>query len=129
MHDLGLFPCPFDLNHAGSARGRTDFSPAYEVLIEVLNWILAEALHLADLKERGDLKHHQVSLGKLLAVDNALAVARLGKEIMGARGLTDECAVGRHLLNLEVFENYAGTKNILTIVIGQELTGLSAFES
>ena len=85
------------------------------------------ALHLGRLKDAGALRPEQVSLGKLNNVREALAIARECRTILGASGITLDYPVMRHANNLESVLTYEGTSEVHTLVIGQALTGLSAF--
>jgi glutaryl-CoA dehydrogenase len=85
------------------------------------------ALHLARLKEAGALRNEQVSLGKLNNTREALAIARECRTILGAAGITLEYPVLRHANNLESVLTYEGTSEVHQLVIGQALTGHSAF--
>jgi glutaryl-CoA dehydrogenase len=85
------------------------------------------ALHLGRLAERGALAPEQVSVGKLNNVREALAIARQCRTILGANGISGEYPVMRHANNLESVLTYEGTSEIHQLVIGQKLTGLSAF--
>jgi glutaryl-CoA dehydrogenase len=85
------------------------------------------ALHLGRLKDEGRLQPRQVSLGKLNNVREALSIARECRTIMGANGITLEYPVLRHANNLESVLTYEGTSEVHTLVIGQALTGISAF--
>jgi len=86
------------------------------------------ALHLGRLKDEGKLSPEQVSLGKLNNVREALQIARTCRTILGANGITLEYPVLRHANNLESVLTYEGTSEIHQLVIGQALTGVSAFE-
>jgi len=85
------------------------------------------ALHLGRLKDAGRLEPRQVSLGKLNNVREAIAIARQCRTILGANGITLDYSVLRHANNLESVLTYEGTSEMHTLVIGQALTGLSAF--
>ena len=85
------------------------------------------ALHLGRLKDAGDLRPEQVSVGKLNNVREALAIARECRTILGANGITLDYPVMRHTSNLESVLTYEGTSEVHTLVIGQALTGQSAF--
>ncbi len=85
------------------------------------------ALHLGRLKDAGDLRPEQVSVGKLNNVREALAIARECRTILGAAGITTEYPVMRHAANLESVLTYEGTSEVHQLVIGQALTGLGAF--
>ncbi len=75
----------------------------------------------------GRLRPEQVSVGKLNNVREALAIARQCRTILGANGISGEYPVLRHANNLESVLTYEGTSEIHQLVIGQQLTGLSAF--
>ncbi|MEU1810858.1 acyl-CoA dehydrogenase family protein [Micromonospora aurantiaca (nom. illeg.)] len=85
------------------------------------------ALHLGRLADAGTLRPDQVSVGKLNNVREALAIARQCRTILGANGVSGEYPVMRHANNLESVLTYEGTSEIHQLVIGQRLTGLSAF--
>jgi glutaryl-CoA dehydrogenase len=85
------------------------------------------ALHLGRLKDDHRLEPRQVSLGKLNNVREALAIARECRAILGASGITLEYPVLRHANNLESVLTYEGTSEVHQLIIGQALTGESAF--
>ena len=85
------------------------------------------ALHLGRLKDAGRLRTEQVSLGKLNSTREAIAIARECRTILGANGITLEYPVMRHANNLESVLTYEGTSEVHQLVIGQALTGDSAF--
>jgi len=85
------------------------------------------ALHLGRLKDAGRLSGEQVSLGKLNNVREALTIARECRTILGANGITLEYPAMRHANNLESVLTYEGTSEVHLLVIGQALTGKSAF--
>jgi glutaryl-CoA dehydrogenase len=85
------------------------------------------ALHLARLKDAGTVRNEQISLGKLNNTREALAIARECRTLLGAAGITLEYPVLRHANNLESVLTYEGTSEIHQLVIGQALTGKSAF--
>ena len=85
------------------------------------------ALHLGRRKDAGTLAPAQVSLGKLNSVREALAIARECRTILAAAGVTLDYPVLRHANNLESVLTYEGTSEVHQLVIGQALTGESAF--
>lgn len=85
------------------------------------------ALSLARLKEAGKLEPVQVSVAKMNNVRMALEVTRSCRDILAANGITEEYPVMRHMNNLETVSTYEGTNDVHLLVIGQFLTGLSAF--
>jgi glutaryl-CoA dehydrogenase len=85
------------------------------------------ALQLGRLKDAGRLHPQQVSLGKLANANAALDVARSARQVLGANGITLEYPVIRHMANLETVVTYEGTADIHRLVLGEALTGVSAF--
>lgn len=85
------------------------------------------ALHLGRRKDAGTLTTQQVSLGKLNNVREALEICRTARTVLGANGISLEYPVIRHATNLEAVLTYEGTVEMHTLVLGQALTGLSAF--
>jgi len=85
-------------------------------------------LQLGRLKDKGNAKHYQVSLAKRNNCEKALEMAHISREILGANGITDEYPVMRHAANLESVKTYEGTHEMHTLIIGENITGISAFE-
>lgn len=85
------------------------------------------AIQLGNLKDRQELKPEQVSLGKLNNVREAIKIARESRTILGAAGITLEFPILRHANNLESVLTYEGTSEVHQLIIGQALTGHSAY--
>jgi len=85
------------------------------------------ALHLGRRKDQGQLSSAQVSFGKMDNVREALWIAREARSVLGANGITLEYPVIRHMNNLESVYTYEGTNEVHTLVLGQAITGFSAF--
>lgn len=92
-----------------------------------LNKSLLLALQLGRLKDRGELKPHQISAGKLNSTRVALDIARECRTILGAAGITTEFSPLRHANNLESVLTYEGTAEMHQLIIGQAMTGQAAF--
>ncbi len=88
----------------------------------------ALCLRLGQLKEAGKLQPVQISLAKRNNVGQALAIARIGRDMLGANGILLDYQTGRHLCNLETVNTYEGTHDIHALIIGNELTGIAAFD-
>lgn len=86
------------------------------------------ALQLGRLKDAGKAHFTQVSLAKRNNVAMARDIARSAREILGANGITDDYPVMRHMSNLETVYTYEGTHEMHTLILGETITGLSAFE-
>jgi glutaryl-CoA dehydrogenase len=86
------------------------------------------SLHLGRLKDAGTFSPVQVSIAKRNNVSMATDIAREARRLLGANGILAEYASMRHMANLESVYTYEGTHDIHTLIIGQAVTGLAAFE-
>jgi glutaryl-CoA dehydrogenase len=86
------------------------------------------ALEAARLKAEKKLRPQHVSMIKRHNVNAALEVSRVCRDILGGNGITLEYPVMRHMCNLETVFTYEGTHDIHTLILGQEVTGIAAFE-
>ncbi|MEP6853147.1 MAG: acyl-CoA dehydrogenase family protein [bacterium] len=85
------------------------------------------ARRLGALKDAGRVRPQHISFGKFANVSAALDICREARSILGGSGITTEYPVLRHALNLETVYTYEGTHEVHTLVLGEELTGISAF--
>ncbi|MBV8151416.1 MAG: acyl-CoA dehydrogenase, partial [Candidatus Eremiobacteraeota bacterium] len=85
------------------------------------------AYHLGKLKDRGTYTAQQVSLAKRNNVNMACDVARTCRRMLGANGILAEYSPMRHMANLESVYTYEGTHDVHALILGQTLTGFSAF--
>jgi glutaryl-CoA dehydrogenase len=107
----------FQLTQAKLAEMLTEITKA-----QLLAW------HLGRLKDAGTMRPAQVSLAKRNNVRIALEIAREARAVLGANGITSEYPVMRHANNLESVYTYEGTHEIHTLVLGQDITGIPAYE-
>lgn len=85
-------------------------------------------VHLGRLKDAGKLTPQQVSLAKRNNVNVACDIAREARRLLGGNGILAEYGAMRHMANLESVYTYEGTHDIHTLIVGQAVTGLAAFE-
>ncbi len=119
-------------------KGRTQFNKPiaqFQLVQDKLAHMLSEitkgqllAWRLGKLKDEGKLHFAQTSLAKRNNVWVGLETARLARDLMGANGITLEYPVFRHMCNLESVYTYEGTHHIHTLILGEHITGLSAFQ-
>ncbi len=98
-----------------------------QALTQITNMQLL-ATEAARLKAEKKLRPPHVSMIKRHNVHAALEVSRVCREILGGNGITLEYPIMRHMCNLETVFTYEGTHDIHTLVLGQEVTGIAAFE-
>ncbi len=120
------------------AQGRIQFGKpiaAFQLTQEKFAYMVTEitkmqllCLQLGRMKDQGKVHPAQVSLAKRNNCYHALAIARECREILGANGIIDDYVSMRHAANLESVKTYEGTHEIHTLILGQAVTGISAFE-
>lgn len=85
------------------------------------------ALHLGRLKDAGTITPEQISIGKLNNVREAISICREARTVLGGNGITLDYSPFRHASNLESVRTYEGTDEVHTLILGQAITGHSAF--
>lgn len=99
-------------------------------LVDMLNEIVKAQclnLQLARLKQENKITPEMISLAKMNNCREALNIARMARNLLGASGISLEYPVIRHMVNLESVFTYEGTDNIHHLIIGKAITGMSAF--
>jgi glutaryl-CoA dehydrogenase len=119
------------------AKSRQQFGrpiAGFQLVQEKLVWMVQEitkaqllALRLTRMMEAGTATPAQISLAKRNNAWMALECARKARDILGAAGITDRYSVIRHLMNLETVYTYEGTHDIHALIVGRDITGVSAF--
>jgi glutaryl-CoA dehydrogenase len=107
---------------------------SHQLVQEKLAWMITEitkgqllSLQVGRLKDSSKVSHEHISMAKRNNVAIALESARMARDILGANGISDDYPVMRHMMNLESVKTYEGTQDIHTLIIGQAITGISAF--
>lgn len=85
------------------------------------------SLQLGRMKDEDRMHPTQVSLAKWNNIRMALDIARDCRDMLGGAGISVEYGPIRHMLNLESVITYEGTETVHQLVVGKELTGISAF--
>jgi glutaryl-CoA dehydrogenase len=122
----------------GYAKQRKQFADrpiaSHQLVQEKLVWMITEitkaqflALQVGRLKDEGRVHASHISMLKMNNVWMARETARLAREILGANGIVDDYVIMRHMNNLESVYTYEGTHDIHKLVIGERITGISAF--
>lgn len=108
---------------------------SHQLVQEKLAWMITEitkaqllALHCGRLKDAGKLEPAHVSMLKRNNVTMALECARLSRDLLGANGIIDDYPIMRHMCNLETVKTYEGTDHVHALVIGERVTGISAYK-
>jgi glutaryl-CoA dehydrogenase len=98
-----------------------------EMVTEIVKGQLL-SLHLGRMKDLGTFSTTQVSIAKRNNVDVATNIAREARRLLGGNGILAEYHSMRHMANLESVYTYEGTHDVHSLIIGQAVTGLSAFK-
>lgn len=88
---------------------------------------LQACLRLGRMKDEGSAAVEITSMLKRNSCGKSLDVARAARDMLGGNGISDEYAVARHLVNLEVVNTYEGTHDIHALILGRAQTGIAAF--
>ncbi|MCV9389053.1 acyl-CoA dehydrogenase family protein [Reichenbachiella ulvae] len=89
---------------------------------QLLNWKLGKMM------DEGKASTAQISMAKRNSVATALDIAREARQIHGGMGITGEYPMMRHMMNLESVVTYEGTHDIHLLILGHEITGISAIK-
>ncbi len=107
---------------------------SHQLVQEKLAWMITEivkaqllALHVGRRKDAGKADPSHISMLKMNNVSVALETARKSRDILGANGIVDDYCIMRHMNNLESVYTYEGTNDIHKLIIGEKITGISAF--
>jgi glutaryl-CoA dehydrogenase len=107
---------------------------SHQLVQEKLVWMISEitkaqllALQVGRLKDADKAQHQHISMAKRNNVWMALECARMARDILGGNGIADDYPVMRHMMNLESVKTYEGTHDIHALIIGESVTGISAF--
>lgn len=99
-----------------------------EMMVEINKGLLV-ALHIGRMKDAGTVAQEHISFGKFDNVRKARWICQEARTILGGNGITLEYPVIRHMNNLESVYTYEGTNEVHTLILGQAITGHSAFRS
>ncbi len=84
-------------------------------------------MQLGRLKDQGNYSPAQVSMAKMNNVHVAINICRNARTVLGANGIMSEYPIMRHANNLEAVYTYEGTHDMHLLIIGEKVTGISAF--
>ena len=81
---------------------------------------------MAELQEQGRWTGPMASLAKMHHARKARQICLDARDVLGGNGLLLEHHIARHLTDMEVVHTYEGTDNIQSLLIGRDITGISA---
>ncbi|MGY3567759.1 acyl-CoA dehydrogenase family protein [Sinomonas sp. RB5] len=83
---------------------------------------------MADLAERGDLTNAQAAMVKMATSQKAKWICNEARDMLGGQGLLLENHIARHMTDMEVVATYEGTDSMQSLIVGRDITGMSAFK-
>ncbi|MBL3701056.1 acyl-CoA dehydrogenase family protein [Leucobacter luti] len=96
-------------------------------MLSQLTTLQALLMQLTRAEERGELSGPGASLGKYTATRTARDMARNARDLLGGNGILLENRVARHFADIEALHTYEGTETVQALIIGRDITGVSAF--
>jgi glutaryl-CoA dehydrogenase len=119
------------------ARARVQFGKpigSFQLVQNKLANMLAEltamqllCFRLATLADQGKMTGAMASLAKMHTAQKGRWICQEARDMLGGNGLLLENHVARHLTDMEVVHTYEGTDSIQSLLIGRDITGISAF--
>ncbi|TQJ29612.1 acyl-CoA dehydrogenase family protein [Microbacterium sp. SLBN-146] len=106
------------------------FQMVQERLTHMLEELTAMQLYcrwMADLETAGTLRPTQASLAKFHNTRAARRIASIARDVLGGNGILLENGVMQHLADIEAIHTYEGTESVQALLIGRDITGMSAF--
>lgn len=120
------------------AKTRTQFGnpiASYQLVQNKLANMLSELTtmqlmcnRMAELADRGQLTNAQASMVKMATSQKAKWICSEARDMLGGQGLLLENHIARHMTDMEVVSTYEGTDSIQSLLVGRDITGLSAFK-
>jgi glutaryl-CoA dehydrogenase len=77
--------------------------------------------------EEGKLTDTIAALAKMNNTRKARQVILEARDLLGGNGILLEFHVTRHMADIEAIHTYEGTETIQTLIVGRDITGVSAF--
>ena len=107
---------------------------SYQLIQEKLATMLADVTHMqllclrmAELQEAGEFTGPMAALTKMTCCRKGLAIAREARDMLGGNGLLLDNHIARHMTDMEVVSTYEGPDSVHALLVGREITGISAF--
>jgi glutaryl-CoA dehydrogenase len=116
---------------------RTQFGKplvSFQIVQDKLVKMLAEVcsmqlycLRLGRLIEEGRLTDTIAAIAKMNNTRKAREVVAVARDLLGGNGILLDFHVMRHMADIEALHTYEGTETIQTLIVGRNITGVSAF--
>jgi len=119
------------------AKGRKQFGKplaGHQIIQQRLVKMLADVtamqlycLQMTRLAEQNRLGDTLAGLGKFHNTTRARAVLAEARDLLGGNGILLDYQVIKHMVDLEAIHTFEGTETIQALIVGRDITGISAF--
>ena len=128
----GAYELALDYSHKRHQFGKpiASFQLVQDLLVEMLTDLTAiqsMAFHLSKLQDEGVMTDQQASLAKVACSRNTREIVGKAREIFGGNGILLEHSIARFVADAEAIYTYEGTKEVNSLIVGRDITGISAF--
>ncbi|UGS28267.1 acyl-CoA dehydrogenase family protein [Microbacterium resistens] len=96
-------------------------------MLEDLTAMQLYCRRMADMDAAGTLRPTQASLAKFHNTRAARRIAATARDLLGGNGILLENGVMQHMADIEAIHTYEGTESVQALLIGRDITGMSAF--
>ena len=106
------------------------FQIVQQKLVKMLADVTAMQLYCLRVGRLGDgnqLKDTIAGLAKMNNTSRARQVIAEARDLLGGNGILLENHVIRHMADIEAIHTFEGTETIQTLIVGRDITGVSAF--
>ncbi|MEQ9262889.1 MAG: acyl-CoA dehydrogenase family protein [Owenweeksia sp.] len=128
----GAYELALDYSHTRKQFGKPigSFQLVQGLLVEMLTDLTAiqsMAFHLSRLQDDGRMTDQQASLAKVACSRHTREIVGKAREIFGGNGILLENNIARFVADAEAIYTYEGTKEVNSLIVGRDITGISAF--
>ena len=106
------------------------FQLIQDLLVQMLGNTTASAtlcVQLSQLQDAGKATDAQASLAKAFCTVRMRETVGYARELLGGNGILLDHQVGRFVADAEAIYSYEGTREINTLIVGRDITGIGAF--
>lgn len=111
-------------------RPLASFQIVQDRLVKMLDQLTSMQLYcvrISRLDEQGRLTDTMASLAKMHNTRGARAITADARDLLGGNGILLENHVMRHMADVEALHTFEGTETIQALIVGRDITGISAF--
>ena len=106
------------------------FQLVQDLLVRMLGNVVQSqtmCLRMSQLQDEGRMTDEIAGLAKALCSVRCRETVGWARELLGGNGILLENHVGRFVADAEAIYSYEGTREMNTLIVGRNITGLSAF--